>query len=284
MINSPCQHEMNIEELQATFISLRECWNVQWPGLPAVMTTCLLRLGHQSPFLMAPNTQSIHDCIQVVAQLIEQDGQVRASLNQEPAYHNRLHVANTLVALTTLLLLQRQFCGDSRSVPSHTEWMAMLTMVSHDLLHDGSVNIQKSQIEARSAQHLEPLMNEFGVTQSDQHIIKTIILSTDPTLVKACHEIIKNRPFCIEDVDCLTVLIQEADIMASTMPDVGPLLTKQLACEWSKTNCPGVHALNTLSGRIEFLRNGALFSSPASQLLGVDAVKAAQLLELGANV
>ena len=284
MINPPCQHEMSIKELQANFVSLRECWNVQWPGLPTVMNNCLSRLGHQPPLLMDLHTQSIHDCIHGVAQLIEHDGQVRASLNQEPDYHNRLHIANTLVALTALLILQRQFSGDARCVPSHTEWLAMLTMLSHDLLHDGSVNIRKSQIEARSVHHLEPLMNEFGVAPSDQHIMKTIILSTDPTLVKACHEKIKNRPFSIEDVDCLTVLIQEADIMASTMPEVGPLLTKQLASEWSKAKCPGVHALNTLSGRIDFLRNGALFSSPASHLLGVDAVKSAQLLELGAYV
>ncbi len=127
-------------------------------------------------------------------------------------------------------------------------------------------------------------MKEFGVVHSDQRIMKTMILSTDPTLVKASHEKIKNKQFSIEDVDCLTVLIQEADIMASTMPQVGPLLTKQLASEWSKTNYPGFHALTTLSGRIEFLRNGALFSSPASQLLGIDAVKTAQLLELGAYV
>jgi len=275
---------MNIKELQVTLLSLNDCWEQRWPGLPLFMNKCLVRLGHPSTSPMAKETQAIHDCIQSVALLIEQDGQARASLNQEPHYHNRLHVANTLVTLTTLLLLQRQCSGDERSIPSHIEWLAMLIMLSHDLLHDGSINRQESQIEARSVAYLKPLMQQHQVDLADQHIIQMIILLTDATLVKAGHEKIKNKPFFIEDMDCLTVLIQEADILASAMPEVGPLLTKQLASEWAKINHHGMSALTTASGRIEFLRHGALFSSPASQLLGINAVKSAQLLALGEDV
>jgi hypothetical protein len=275
---------MNIEELQATLMSLNDCWEKRWPGLPLFMNKCLVKLGHASTSRMATSTQAIHDCIQSVALLIEQDGQARASLNQEPDYHNRLHVANTLVTLTTLLLLQRQCSGDERSIPSHIEWVAMLIMLSHDLLHDGSINWQESQIEARSVAYLKPLMQQHQVDLADQHIIQMIILWTDATLVKAGHEKIKNKPFFIEDIDCLTVLVQEADILASAMPEVGPLLTKQLASEWAKINHHGMSALTTASGRIEFLRYGALFSSPASQLLGINAVKSAQLLALGEDV
>jgi hypothetical protein len=275
---------MNIKELQVTLLSLNDCWEQRWPGLPLFMNKCLVRLGHPSTSRLAKETQAIHDCIQSVALLIEQDGQARASLNQEPHYHNRLHVANTLVTLTTLLLLQRQCSGDERSIPSHIEWLAMLIMLSHDLLHDGSINRQESQIEARSVAYLKPLMQQHQVDLADQHIIQIIILLTDATLVKAGHEKIKNKPFFIEDMDCLTVLIQEADILASAMPEVGPLLTKQLANEWAKINYHGMSALTTASGRIEFLRHGALFSSPASQLLGINAVKSAQLLALGEDV
>lgn len=275
---------MTIKELQSTFNQLNDCWGPQWPGLPLVMNNCLMRLGHQSAAVMGRRTQAIHDCIQGVVQLIEEDGQARASLNQEPDYHNRLHVANTLEALTTLLLLQRQFSDADRSTPSHMEWTAMLIMLSHDLLHDGSVNRQQCQIEARSVQYLKPLMRQYEVDQADQHIIKMIILMTDSTLVKAGHDKIKDKPFFIEDIDCLTVLIQEADILASAMPEVGPLLSKQLASEWAKINYQDTSALTTPAGRSEFLRNGALFSSPASQLLGIEAVKSAQLLALGQYV
>jgi hypothetical protein len=275
---------MTIKELQATFIRLNDCWGPQWPGLPLVMNDCLVRLGHQSAAVMGNRTQAIHDCMQCVAQLIEEDGKVRASLNQEPDYHNRLHVANTLEALTSLLLLQRQHGDAERTILSPMEWTAMLIMLSHDLLHDGCVNKWKSQIEARSVEYLKPFMRQHNVDQADQHIIKAIILMTDSTMVKAGHEKIKNKPFFIEDIDCLTVLIQEADILASAMPEVGPLLTKQLASEWAKINHHGISALTTASGRIEFLRHGALFSSPASQLLGINAVKSAQLLALGEDV
>jgi len=275
---------MNIKELQATFISLYECWDQDWPGLPTIMDSCLVRLGYLPGTPLQQSTQALHDCIEHVARLIEQDGQTRAGLNQEPDYHNRLHVANTLVSLTTLLLLQRQVSGDERSMPSHIEWMAMLTMLSHDLLHDGSVNMRVSQIEARSLDYLNPLLKKYGVNQADQQSMNAIILLTDPCLVKACHEKIKNTPFSIENMDCLAVLIQEADIMASTMPEIGPLLTKKLASEWAKINVKKMDTLITLPGRIEFLRNGAIFSSPVSQLLGIDMIKSAQLLALGENV
>ena len=286
---------MNIKELQATLIGLNDCWGSQWLGLPLFMSQCLVRLGYSSTLRLSPSTQAVHDCIQSVALLIEQDGQARAALNQEPDYHNRLHVANTLAALTTLLLLQRQCRGadgpnddgggdGGRSMPLHIEWLAMLIMLSHDLLHDGSINNQTSQIEARSVAYLKPLLSQHRVDLADQHTIQMIILLTDASLVKAGHEKIKNKPFFIEDMDCLTVLIQEADILASAMPEVGPLLTKQLASEWAKINHHGMSALTTTTGRIEFLRHGALFSSPASQLLGMNAVKSAQLWALGEYV
>jgi hypothetical protein len=271
---------MKIKELQATLIRLHASWGQQWPGLPLIMDRCLAQLGYQAGSPMEESTQALHDCIQHVAKLIENDGQARAALNQEPDYHNRLHVANTLVALTCLLLLQRQVSDEDRDRPSHTEWMAMLTMLSHDLLHDGSVNSTESQIEARSVEYLKPLLKQYEVEQADQSIITAIILLTDASLVKGSHEKIKNIPFLIENKDCLTVLVQEADIIASALPDIGPLLTEKLASEWGKINYKKMHAFTTIPGRIEFLRNGALFSSPASQLLGIDAIKSAQLLAL----
>ena len=275
---------MTIQDLQETFIRLNDCWGPQWPGLPRIMNNCLIRLGHRPAAVMGDRAQAIHDCMQDVAELIEDDGQARAALNQEPDYHNRLHVANTLEALTTLLLLQRQYSDAERTVPSPMEWTAMLIMLSHDLLHDGSVNKRPSQIEARSVEYLEPLMQQHQVEQADQHTINVIILSTDPIMVKASHAKIIKKPFFIEDIDCLTVLIQEADILASAMPEVGPLHTKKLASEWAKINHPDSSTLITPSGRSEFLRNGALFSSPACLMLGIEAAKAAQLLALGKYV
>jgi len=275
---------MTIQELQATFIRLNNCWGLQWPGLPRIMNSCLIRLGYRPAEVMGDRAQAIHDCLQDVAKLSEDDGQARAALNQEPEYHNRLHVANTLEALTTLLLLQRQYSDAERTIPSPMEWTAMLIMLSHDLLHDGSVNKWPSQIEARSVEYLEPLMKQHKVEQADQRIINVIILSTDPIMVKAGHAKIINKPFFIEDIDSLTVLIQEADILASAMPEVGPLHTKKLACEWAKINHPGSSTLITPSGRSEFLRSGAFFSSPACQMLGIEAAKSAQLLALGKYV
>lgn len=275
---------MTIQELRATFVRLNDSWGFHWPGLPQIMNGCLVRLGHLPTAALADRVQAIHDCMQEVAELIENDGQERAILNKEPAYHNRLHVANTLEGLTTLLLLQRQHDNAKHTIPSSTEWTAMLIMLSHDLLHDGSINQRPSQIEARSVKYLEPLMHRHKVDQADQRTINAIILSTDPTMVKGCHAKIKERSFAVEDTDCLTVLIQEADILASVMPEVSLSHTKKLACEWEKIKHPAMNTLITPFGRSDFLRNGALFSSPACRMLGMEAIKSAELLELGGYV
>ena len=275
---------MEINKLSDEFIKLRESWSSQWQGLPQVMSRCLARLGYEPATLLDQHTQAVCNCIQSVVELVERDGEMRATFNQEPHYHNRLHVADTLVSLTTLLLLQRQCSCDSRSSPSHTEWVAMLTMLSHDLLHDGTINKFSSEIEARSVYYLEPYLQEHRVDQSDQLIIKELILLTDPIMVQKCHDKIRNRVFSILDIDCLAVLIQEADILASTLPDIGSKLAEKLSNEWAKINYQGAHALTTVIGRVEFLHKTALFSSPASNLLEINTLKCEQLLALGSLI
>lgn len=272
---------MTFDDLQTTFRNLRQPWPQAWPGLALVLERCLGRLGHAPRKALAAEDRSIHACMQELAQLIEQDGQRRHALGQEPAYHNRLHMADALVALTSLLLLSRED-EPSHTRPSHAEWVAMLAMLGHDYLHDGTINQSPSQLELRSADALAPLMARHGVAEADRSLVREFILLTDPTKVSASHQRIASRPFSITDPDCLAVLVQEADILASSLPDPGLELTRQLAREWLPVDEQRARQVLTQAGRLGFLRFGALFSSPASRRLGIPAIRADQLASLEA--
>ncbi len=275
--------------LQTALLNLRAQWPQPWPGLPQVLDGCLQQLGHAQGRPAATKAVPVLACMQALAQLIEEDGVKRHSQGLEPAYHNRLHMADALVALTVLLLETRKDVATSAATvamarPAHAEWLAMLAMLGHDYLHDGSVNKTPSELEWRSVRKLQPLMAQHGMSAADAEIVKHLILSTDPSVVPASHQKIAHRPFLIDDLDCLTVLVQEADILASSLPDVGQALTQQLAQEWALFDAPRAAQVLTPKGRLGFLRFGALFSSPASQRLGLSALRAAQISSLEADL
>ncbi len=273
---------MTINDLQTALRNLRAHWPQPWPGLPRVLDGCLQQLGHTADRPAAKESAPLLACMQAVAGLIEEDGRARQSKGLEPAYHNRLHMADAMVALTALLLETRKdvAASSAQTGPAHAEWLAMLAMLGHDYLHDGSVNKTPSELEWRSVRQLQPLMALHGMSAADADIVKDLILRTDPTVVAASHQKIAGRRFVIQDLDCLTVLVQEADILASSLPEVGQTLTRQLAQEWALFDTPRAEQVLTAKGRLGFLRFGALFSSPASQRLGVDALRAAQIARL----
>jgi hypothetical protein len=145
----------------------------------------------------------------------------------------------------------------------------MLIMVSHDFLHNGQINQFRSEIEALSVKALVPLMKKHKVSAKDQALISAIILKTDPAFVAESHQQIEDQAFDLSDHKCLLVLIQECDILASALPETGKSLTQQLSEEWADVAPDKSLALLPPAGRLFFLKRMALFSSPASQALGI---------------
>ena len=261
---------MDLAYLETTLQNLREKWPTNWPGLAVVLNSSLKKLGFIEALKLPPRQKALHDCIFSVVNAIEKDGVLRAKRQQEPRYHNRLHFADTVVALTVMLLNLRKFSGRSLNQQlSHAEWLAMLIMVSHDFLHNGQINQFRSEIEALSVKALVPLMKKHKVSAKDQALISAIILKTDPAFVAESHQQIEDQAFDLSDHKCLLVLIQECDILASALPETGKTLTQQLSEEWADVAPDKSLALLPPAGRLFFLKRMALFSSPASQALGI---------------
>jgi hypothetical protein len=216
-----------------------------------------------------PKTFSLYHCSKELAEFIEDNGKSQFDKNEEPAYHSRLHIADTIVGLTALLLAQRSANDLDMPTQSHLEMLAMTAMLGHDLMHDGSINTYPEELETKSIHHLRPFLTEQHVHGQDIKLIEKIILMTDPAKVSLHHRSIKNIFFDIQVANCLGVLLQEADILASCFEDIGRVRTLLLAKEWSHRFPNESIRLTTPHGRLNFLKTNAQFSSPASHILGI---------------
>lgn len=263
-----------IQDLNASLRNLRRPWPNQWPGLPLVFARVCQELGLGKP----RKGSAAHRLLgfgRAVCEMVEQDGVKRHAKGLEPAYHNRLHIADTLVCMTYLLKTSSALQVPGARKPSVVA-MALGIMAGHDFLHPGGSKLQPGKLEARAVQDLQPLMAAVGLTSAERQILKICIMATAPAEVKGLHLQIRTHPFDLKRTDCLAVMVTEADIMASTLPQTASSLTQSLAIEWSSQIPEAAKKLLLPQNRLLFLEHAALFSSPAARRLGLKAVKLRQ--------
>jgi len=135
-------------------------------------------------------------------------------------------------------------------------WQAalLLVAVSHDFHHPGRVNRHTSDIESASVEALMPLMTSMSLNEVWIQRIRTIILRSDFTLVRENHARVAGLPF-EWNTDWATVLLNEADIMASASTDYGAPLSVALSKEWEAIRFAPYATVATASGRRDFLSN-----------------------------
>jgi len=273
---SPANHLL--ASLESTLQNLRQPWPAQWPGLERVLERCWQRLDIDCA-AQPPRTAALLDWSRQVASRIERDGQRLHAQGHEPDYHNRLHIADTLVCMTHLLLALRMQSQPGAG-QAHLEALCLAIMAGHDFAHPGGSNAFPGQFETLAVQALEPLMREAGVDKRDQEVLAHCILLTDPLCVKSAHQAAASVPFHLGELQWMTVLVQEADILASTLPETQQSLTQALSREWMPSNPDAAAKLLLPFSRMMFLEHAALFSSPASRLLQLHEVKARQVSDL----
>jgi hypothetical protein len=276
---------ISLIELRETYLNLQLAWPDKWPGLPIIFDQCVNQLGWEYSSRSAlPQTFSLYHCSKELAEFIEENGKSQFDKNQEPAYHSRLHIADTIVGLTALLLAQRSANDLDVPTQSHLEMLAMTAMLGHDLMHDGSINTYPEELETKSIHYLRPFLTEQHVPGQDIKLIEKIILMTDPAKVALHHTSIKNIFFDIQVADCLGILLQEADILASCFEDIGRVRTSFLAKEWSHRFPSKSKLLITRQGRLNFLETNARFSSPASHILGTPEIVTTQIQSIHSSL
>lgn len=271
----PQQAMPSLQDLSATLLNLRQVWPQPWPGLPLVFDRACQQLSWGSP-RQGSAARRLLDFGRAVSVQVEQDGVLRQAQGQEPAYHNRLHIADTLVCMTYLLKTSAALNVPGAREPSVMA-MALSIMAGHDFLHPGGSNAQPGEFEARAVEDLQPMMAAAGLSLAERQTVAHCIMATDPVRVKGIHGLVRSQPYDLHQANCLIVLLQEADIMASTLPQTAPGLSQSLSVEWSAHKPKDAEELLLPQNRLLFLEHAALFSSPAASRLGLDAIKLRQV-------
>jgi len=186
----------------------------------------------------------------------------QAPPDDEPAYHNRLHTADVLLTVTTMLhALQARRDETGRS------WAAavLAAAAAHDYAHPGGVNRQPFEIEIQSWQRVSP--RAAHLPEPWRSRIESLILHTDPQTVAANHARVAGQVFDWTQ-PWAQALLNEADILMSASLRFGPDLSPALAREWQRVGFAAHATVATPAGRAQFLRS-ILFSSPAAQALAM---------------
>jgi hypothetical protein len=261
---------MTLPDLRQALANLRARWPQDWPGLDQVVASCWRMLGAADASACEPRVERLRRCSLDLASRLEHHGRRCALRGTEPAYHNRLHTADVLVAMTALLCAQRVLEARQGADPNIAEARLLLAALAHDGWHAGRINRRPFEQELKSWWRACACLSHHRVPAAEQRRIGRLILATEPALVRHRHRAVRRRRFDLGSEQWQSVLLQEADILASALPDPGEALTAALAKEWLGVAPAAAEALRADGARQRFLTRVALFSSPASRALGLD--------------
>ena len=255
---------------------VRQSWAAQWVGLPCLLELCADFL-HLNQGAQTPTTACLLAAARELAIHIEAES-AGAIATAEPPYHNRLHFADVLTAMTVQVAIEGAHCRASGEVEGDgADWQAALLLIAlaHDFRHCGGVNAHAAQMEQQSFDALQPFLERHGLALDWALRIHTVIVRSDFLAVPENHRRVSGHPFawC---TDWATVLLNEADTMASASPTFGPALGHALAAEWARAQLPAHGSVATAQGRRDFLKSLA-FSSYSAKVLGAPEAVAAQL-------
>lgn len=209
--------------------------------------------------------------------------------SNEPSYHNRQHFKDVCTSLTLLLnqkvtLAQYLPCWELHPTDF---WILLLCAIGHDYGHDGSVNSSPNQLEKQSVEQIkiflvslqQPIINTDNLMAK----IEPIILATDPSSLGELLSKFSSNQISPSKTDCLSMLMVEADLLASTLPKRGLLLGKQLAEEWRTVNPKAALIVASPQGRINFLEY-IRFVSPYAITLGMENIRQESINQLKASL
>ena len=258
--------------LEKSFAVLRSSWESEWVGLPYLLSRCVDFLN-LSKNLSSDASQMLLAAKAIAARIEFQCSQ--SSVETEPKYHNRLHTADVLTSLSTLIFIQSKNQGDLDK-----DWIAcaLLAAIAHDFEHSGKVNQFESEIESNTMSQLQPFLLTHQVPSHWCNALEHAILRSDFALVQKNHELVKGKKFQC-DQDWLNVYLNEADVMASATTQFGPQLGNSLAQEWKMINFSAYQTVSTSIGRKAFLKQ-LVFSSDASKHLQINSKIALELSHL----
>ena len=225
--------------------------------------------------------QLIASALTAVARHVEADGAARFCEGLEPVYHNRQHIVE--VVISTLMLLEAQQC---KTQPHQFEskfcldlkqrLLLIIAALGHDYLHDGGINKTADDAESLSANAVKAIMLEAGANALDAEHVHALIMATARANVIENHKIFSANPEALSADLLAKLLMSEADIFASLMPNYGVQSGRKLSEENLRAGVPNAAMIAMPEGRQWFLTN-TFISSPHAKALGLDLLVKQQI-------
>jgi hypothetical protein len=157
-----------------------------------------------------------------VIDAVEAEGQYRCALDQELLYHNRLHISEALTALSCFLSIDTNLTVAEKL-------LAMIAMAGHDYSYQRKLATAIAQPQEILTANLICQMCLKNITMEDKSRVYALIKGTQYKCVIDSYEAFLLNPS--DSYLLAQVLINEADIAASLLPELSLTLTSALMIE-----------------------------------------------------
>ena len=207
--------------------------------------------------------------------------------HSEPAYHSRKHFQDVCLALTALLSQpispQKSELHDPWAISHEDAWILLFCAVAHDFGHDGSTNKVPFELEKSSIEKTRTFLNQNSsapdLIKELEAKIESIILATDPSFLSTLLAKFTEPTANPTRIDCMSMLMVEADLLASVLPVRGKVLGKLLGQEWESSSPKAAASVASDQGRLKFLEY-IRFISPHAIMLQMEDIRNQSIEEL----
>ena len=208
--------------------------------------------------------------------------------HSEPSYHSRKHFQDVCLALTVLLSQPlasspKSKFDDPWAISHEDAWVLLFCAVAHDFGHDGSINKVPFELERSSIEKTRTFLNQNSsapdLIKELEAKIESIILATDPSFLSSLLAKFTGPTANPTRIDCMSMLMVEADLLASVLPVRGKVLGKLLGQEWESSNPKAAASVASDQGRLRFLEY-IRFISPHAIMLQMEDIRNQSIEEL----
>ena len=205
--------------------------------------------------------------------------ELNSSFESEPPYHSRKHFVDVCIGISTLLS-QNLERGQAQQLSPWTlskedSWLLLFAAIGHDYMHRGRINSVDYENELISLNGLQLFLENHSNFSADykQNLMLTLHRLILPTCFDFTHLLYEKINKGMGDqLDCLAMLLTEADVLASILPHRGKVLSKRLSLEWEDQNKELSQFVASKEGYDAFLQK-VQFLSDQSKKLNVVHVK-----------
>jgi hypothetical protein len=198
---------------------------------------------------------------------------LNSSFESEPPYHSRKHFVDVCIGISTLLS-QNIECDQVHelspwAVSKEDSWLLLFAAIGHDYMHRGRINSVDYENELISLNGLQLFLDKDSDLSPEykQNLMRKLHRLILPTCFDFTHLLYEKINMGIgEQIDYLAMLLTEADVLASTLPNRGKVLSKRLSLEWQDQNKELAKFVASKEGYDAFLQKVQFLSAQSKKL------------------